>query len=78
MVSHGAENLCHRQNQRATIASRKLSESEYRVSVQAPAQDGKANQALIELLARYFDIPKTMLRIIRGRSSRQKLIEIDK
>jgi uncharacterized protein (TIGR00251 family) len=56
----------------------KLSESEYRVSVQAPAQDGKANQALIELLARYFDIPKTMFRIIRGRSSRQKLIEIDK
>lgn len=54
----------------------KLSESEYRVSVQAPARDGKANRALVELLAQYFDIPKTSVKIVRGHSSRHKLVEL--
>jgi uncharacterized protein YggU (UPF0235/DUF167 family) len=34
----------------------RLSDTEYRVSVQPPAQDGKANEAVIDLLADYFGI----------------------
>ncbi len=45
-------------------------------SVQAPARQGKANAALIELLAGYFSISKSSVKIIRGQTSRKKLIEI--
>jgi uncharacterized protein (TIGR00251 family) len=45
-------------------------------SVQAPARQGKANEALIELLASYFSTSKSSVRIIRGATSRKKLIEI--
>jgi uncharacterized protein (TIGR00251 family) len=56
----------------------KLTDSEYRVAVHAPAENGKANRALIELLARYFCVPKSAIRIIRGQFARKKLIEISK
>jgi uncharacterized protein len=54
----------------------KLTDSEYRVTVHAPAEDGKANRALIELLAGYFCVPKSAIRIVRGQFARKKLIEI--
>ncbi len=56
---------------------KKISEGEYVASVQAPAREGKANQALIELLARYFSIPKSAVRIIRGQTGRRKLVEVE-
>ena len=54
----------------------KLSETDYRISVHAPAQDGEANRVLIELLAQHFDVPKTTIRIVHGHFSRRKLVEI--
>ena len=45
-------------------------------SVQAPARQGQANEALIELLASYFSTSKSSVRIIRGATSRKKLIDI--
>ncbi|MBD2306645.1 DUF167 domain-containing protein [Chroococcidiopsis sp. FACHB-1243] len=39
--------------------------------------DGKANQELIQLLAKKFKIPKTRIKIKSGLTYRQKLIEID-
>ena len=54
----------------------KLAESSYRVSVTAPPVDGKANEKIIELLARHFGKPKRCVRILRGESSKQKVIEI--
>ena len=56
----------------------KLSDAEYRVAVQPPAQDGKANEAVIDLLADYFGIAKSAVKIIRGHSSRHKLLEVGK
>ncbi len=55
---------------------RKTDEGQYMVSVHAPPQGGKANEALIELLANYFSVPKTSVKIIRGQTGRRKLIEI--
>ena len=49
---------------------------EYRVAVRAPARDGKANLELIEILAMYFNLPKSRFKVVRGHSARQKLIEI--
>ena len=58
----------------ATIT--KLNEREYRAAVREPARDGKANLAVTELLARYFAIPKSRITIIRGHTSRRKIIEL--
>jgi len=54
----------------------KVTDGEYRVMVRAPAQDGRANLALIDLLADFFNVPKSTIKILRGQSSRRKLIEI--
>jgi len=50
----------------------------FKVYVRAPAIDNKANKALIEVLARYFNIKKRNIRIVRGEKSREKIVEIGK
>jgi uncharacterized protein (TIGR00251 family) len=47
-----------------------------RVRVTAPPAGGRANAALIELLARQLDVPRSSVRIVRGLAARQKLIEV--
>lgn len=47
------------------------------VSVQAPPVDGKANDALIKLLAKELGISKSRIHIKSGHTSRNKLIEIE-
>ena len=54
----------------------KLSETEFTASVKASPQDGKANLALIALLADYFHVPKKRISLLRGASSKQKWLEI--
>ena len=51
-------------------------EGEFIAFVHAPAQDGRANRALIEILANHFSVAKSSVRILRGQSSRRKLVEI--
>ena len=46
-----------------------------KVRVSAPPEKGKANQALIALLARELDIPKSLLAIRSGDTGRLKKIE---
>ncbi len=46
------------------------------VRVTAPPVDGKANAALIKLLAKEFKAPKTKIQIIQGETSREKVIEL--
>ena len=48
----------------------------YKLALRAPAVDGKANEALIEFLANYFQLPKRSFTIITGHTSRCKIIEI--
>lgn len=50
----------------------------YRVLVKAPAQEGKSNKRLVELLAKHFGVTQSEVRIISGHRSRVKIIEIDK
>lgn len=45
-----------------------------RVRVTAPADDGKANTAVIALLARRWDLPKSALSIATGSASRHKRV----
>jgi uncharacterized protein len=53
-----------------------VSDAEYRVWVKAPAREGKANEALIEILSKYFDRPKQAIILCKGTSSRKKVVEI--
>ena len=53
-----------------------LADGTYRIAVIAPARDGKANEAVIELVARHLRVPKSRVKIIRGFSSRHKLLEV--
>jgi uncharacterized protein (TIGR00251 family) len=56
-------------------AVEKLPDGSYRVSVNAPPQEGRANEAVIALLAKFFKIPKSSITILRGERGRRKLIE---
>jgi uncharacterized protein (TIGR00251 family) len=49
---------------------------EWKIKIQAPPEDDKANGALIQLLAKHFKVPKNSIQIVVGKKSRQKIIEI--
>lgn len=48
-----------------------------RVYVTAVPENGKANDAVIKLLAKASGVPKSRLSIIRGATSRDKVIQLD-
>jgi len=48
-----------------------------RVSVTAPPEDGKANAAVIALLARAWRVPKRDITVVRGAGSRQKTVRVE-
>jgi len=45
-----------------------------KLSLTAPPVDGKANQAVIEFFAGFFDIPRSSVTIASGQTSRLKVI----
>jgi uncharacterized protein len=47
-----------------------------KIRLQAPAIDGRANEALIEYLAQLLKTPKSAVRILSGERSRGKRVEI--
>ena len=46
------------------------------VKVKEPPKEGKANQAVIKLLAEHFGIPQSRVRILSGFKSKNKVIEV--
>ncbi len=48
-----------------------------RVRVAAPPADGAANAALVRLVAEALGVPPTTVRITRGSTARDKVLEID-
>jgi len=47
-----------------------------RIRLQAPAVEGRANEALIEFLAQLLKTPKSAVRILTGDRSRTKFVEV--
>ena len=47
-----------------------------KIYLNSPAQDGRANKALINMLSKHFSVKKSSIRIIKGEKSRDKIIEI--
>jgi hypothetical protein len=47
-----------------------------RVRLTAPPAEGAANAQLLEVLSREFGLRKSAIRIVKGLSSRDKLVEV--
>ncbi|MDR1422511.1 MAG: DUF167 domain-containing protein [Coriobacteriales bacterium] len=47
------------------------------VKVRTAAEGGKANAALLSLIARQCSLPRSRVRLLRGETSRHKLVEVD-
>jgi len=54
----------------------KLENGELLVKVNAPPVDGKANLAVIEVLADYFGVSKSKIEILKGEKGRRKMVEV--
>lgn len=54
----------------------KITENVYKVRLTAPAQEGKANKQLIEVLAGYFKVAKSLIAIKAGKTAKTKTILI--
>lgn len=48
-----------------------------KVKVNAAPEKGKANAAVIEVLASYFDIKKSQIMLVSGMTSRNKVFQLD-
>jgi uncharacterized protein (TIGR00251 family) len=48
----------------------------YLVRVKAQPQEGKANEAVIKLVAEHFGVTRSQVRITSGLSGRNKIVEI--
>jgi hypothetical protein len=49
---------------------------DFKVKVKAPPEKEKANKEVVEIVAGYFDVPKSHVCIVRGHTSPKKIIEI--
>jgi uncharacterized protein (TIGR00251 family) len=48
----------------------------WKVRVAAPPESGRANDALLDLLATTFEVPRSRLELVAGRMSRDKTIAV--
>jgi len=48
-----------------------------KVKVHAPALEGRANDELLDFLARELGVPRRHLTLLRGEKSRQKVVRLD-
>ncbi len=48
-----------------------------KIKVKAPALEGRANEELLDFLARRLGLPRRRVALLRGEKSRQKLVQID-
>lgn len=54
----------------------KIDDINYAVSVKARPEKGKANSAIAKLFASYFKVSPSAVKIISGRTSKRKIMEI--
>ena len=58
------------------VGVEKIGEDSYKVRVHAAPEKGAANKEVIAALAEYFDVPPSTVKIVRGQTSHNKVIEI--
>ena len=53
-----------------------LDDGRFLVAVHEPARDGKANEGVLRAIASHFSVAPSAVRIVSGRTARQKIVEI--
>ena len=53
------------------------SDGTYVIYTKAPAIEGRANATAIKLLAKYFGVPQSGVRLVRGARAKHKMFLID-
>ncbi len=48
-----------------------------RLKVRARPEKGRANEAVVRLLAKHLGVPRSSVSIVRGATSREKVVEVD-
>lgn len=61
---------------RTALAGR-LADGRLKVRIAAPAEDGRANEALLSLLAETLGVRASAVRLVSGHGSRDKVVEVD-
>jgi len=49
----------------------------WKVRVAAPPEDGRANEAVLRLLAERLGLPRRSVTIVSGHTAREKVVELD-
>ena len=62
-------------NSREEVVER-VGDADFVVSVKEPPVQGRANVAIVRVLAEYFGVSNSQVRIVFGHTSRQKIVEI--
>jgi uncharacterized protein YggU (UPF0235/DUF167 family) len=60
-----------------TRVTGRLADGRLQVRVAAQPERGEANAELVQFLARALGLPRAAVRVARGRTSRDKLMELD-
>lgn len=60
-----------------TRVTGRLADGRLQVRVAAPPERGEANDELVRFLARALGLPRAAVRVARGRTSRDKLVDVD-
>ncbi|MGB9609116.1 MAG: DUF167 domain-containing protein [Minisyncoccia bacterium] len=55
----------------------KINDNHFLIKVKALPEKGKANEAVLNILAKYFNINKTKIKLVSGKTSKNKLFKIN-
>ncbi len=76
-LADGEGRLALRVTPGARVESVELGEGKLLVKVRVKPEDGKANAAVLDLLADALGIATSRLRLLRGATGRDKLVQLD-
>lgn len=53
-----------------------IEDNTMKIKCRATPEKGKANRAIIEILAKHYRVPQSAIKILRGKTHAQKVIEV--
>lgn len=56
---------------------RRMADGTWRIEVHAAPEAGRANEAVVGLLAVVLGVPRSRVRVVSGQSGRNKLVEVE-
>ena len=75
-LADGEGRLALRVTPGARVETLEIAEGKLQVKVRTKPEDGKANGAVLDMLADALGIAPSRLRLLRGATSREKLVQI--